>query len=36
MIFGRVVSGTCTTHVKKKKLEDMGFHVHLFDANYPE
>lgn len=32
----RVVSGTCTTHVKKKKLEDMGFHVHLFDANHPE
>ncbi|CAJ2675643.1 unnamed protein product [Trifolium pratense] len=33
---GWVVSGTCTTHVKKKKLEDMGFHVHLFDANYPD
>ncbi|XP_058725328.1 uncharacterized protein LOC131596626 isoform X2 [Vicia villosa] len=32
----RVVSGTCTTHVKKKKLEDMGFHVHLFDANHPD
>lgn len=30
------VSGTCTTHVKKKKLEDMGFHVHLFDANHPD
>ncbi|XP_027189682.1 uncharacterized protein [Cicer arietinum] len=33
---GWVVSGTCTTHVKKKKLEDLGFHVHLFDANHPD
>ncbi|XP_057423025.1 uncharacterized protein LOC130716970 [Lotus japonicus] len=33
---GWVVSGTCTNHVKKKQLEDMGFHVHLFDANYPD
>ncbi|KAL5072060.1 hypothetical protein RYX36_022947 [Vicia faba] len=33
---GWVVSGTCTTLVKKKKLEDMGFHVHLFDANHPD
>ncbi|XP_050885916.1 uncharacterized protein LOC127091340 isoform X2 [Lathyrus oleraceus] len=32
----RVVSGTCTTYVKKKKLEDMGFHVQLFDANQPD
>jgi len=36
VVFDRVVSGTCTTLVKKKKLEDMGFHVHLFDANHPE
>ncbi|XP_050885918.1 uncharacterized protein LOC127091340 isoform X4 [Lathyrus oleraceus] len=33
---GWVVSGTCTTYVKKKKLEDMGFHVQLFDANQPD
>ncbi|KAL2973831.1 hypothetical protein AAZX31_14G069500 [Glycine max] len=33
---GWVVSGTCTAHVKKKQLQDMGFHVHLFDANHPE
>ncbi|KAK2452355.1 hypothetical protein QL285_000155 [Trifolium repens] len=33
---GWIVSGTCTTHVKKKKLEDMGFRVHLFYANYPD
>ncbi|KAL5126857.1 Protein YeeZ [Glycine soja] len=36
MIIGRVVSGTCTAHVKKKQLQDMGFHVHLFDANHPD
>lgn len=36
MIIGRVVSGTCTTHVKKQQLQNMGFHVHLFDANHPE
>lgn len=36
MIIGRVVSGTCTTHVKKQQLQEMGFHVHLFDANHPE
>ncbi|KAK7280693.1 hypothetical protein RJT34_25760 [Clitoria ternatea] len=33
---GWVVSGTCTNHVKKQQLEDMGFHVHLFDANHPD
>ncbi|KAG4944701.1 hypothetical protein JHK85_049347 [Glycine max] len=33
---GWVVSGTCTTHVKKKELQEMGFNVHLFDANHPE
>ncbi|XP_057718486.1 uncharacterized protein LOC130933016 isoform X1 [Arachis stenosperma] len=33
---GWVVSGTCTSHVKKKKLEGMGFQVCLFDANYPQ
>ncbi|XP_027333404.1 uncharacterized protein LOC113848199 [Abrus precatorius] len=33
---GWVVSGTCTTHVKKQQLQDMGFHVHLFDANHPD
>ncbi|KAL2574959.1 hypothetical protein AAZV13_17G220300 [Glycine max] len=36
MIIGRVVSGTCTTHVKKKELQEMGFNVHLFDANHPD
>ncbi|XP_061356313.1 uncharacterized protein LOC133300745 isoform X2 [Gastrolobium bilobum] len=33
---GWVVSGTCRTLVKKKQLQDMGFRVHLFDANHPE
>ncbi|BAT82828.1 hypothetical protein VIGAN_03289700 [Vigna angularis var. angularis] len=33
---GWVVSGTCTTHVKKQQLQNMGFHVHLFDANNPD
>ncbi|KAG4931739.1 hypothetical protein AAZX31_17G239900 [Glycine max] len=33
---GWVVSGTCTTHVKKKELQEMGFNVHLFDANHPD
>ncbi|MED6197885.1 hypothetical protein PIB30_061064 [Stylosanthes scabra] len=33
---GWVVSGTCTSNVKKKQLEEMGFQVHLFDANYPQ
>ncbi|XP_020238307.1 uncharacterized protein LOC109817471 [Cajanus cajan] len=33
---GWIVSGTCTTHVKKKQLQDTGFHVHLFDANHPD
>ncbi|KAL9330490.1 hypothetical protein ACSQ67_000100 [Phaseolus vulgaris] len=33
---GWVVSGTCTTHVKKQQLQEMGFHVHLFDANHPD
>ncbi|KAK7383004.1 hypothetical protein VNO78_28669 [Psophocarpus tetragonolobus] len=32
---GWVVSGTCTSHAKKKQLQDMGFHVQLFDANHP-
>ncbi|GJW61544.1 hypothetical protein Tco_0110879, partial [Tanacetum coccineum] len=27
------VSGTCTSIAKKEKLKDMGFDVHLFDAN---
>ncbi|KAI4336847.1 hypothetical protein L6164_015326 [Bauhinia variegata] len=27
------VSGTCTSHMKKKKLEDKGFRVYLFDAD---
>ncbi|KAF7817598.1 Protein yeeZ [Senna tora] len=33
---GWVVSGTCTSHVKKKKLEEKGFHIYQFDANEPE
>ncbi|XP_059634060.1 uncharacterized protein LOC132276589 [Cornus florida] len=33
---GWVVSGTCTDIVKKKKLEEMGFNVFVFDANKPE
>ncbi|XP_059460756.1 uncharacterized protein LOC132189928 [Corylus avellana] len=33
---GWVVSGTCTSMVKKKKLEEMGFDAYLFDANEPE
>ncbi|KAE9588364.1 putative NAD(P)-binding domain-containing protein [Lupinus albus] len=33
---GWSVSGTCTNHVKKKQLEDIGFHVHLFNANHPQ
>lgn len=30
------VSGTCTSVVKKKKLQDMGFDAYHFDANEPE
>ncbi|KAM7516614.1 hypothetical protein LguiA_006197 [Lonicera macranthoides] len=30
------VSGTCTSITKKKKLEEMGFLVHVFDAIEPE
>ncbi|XP_024030304.1 uncharacterized protein LOC21404752 isoform X1 [Morus notabilis] len=30
------VSGTCTSIVKKKKLEDKGFDAYHFDANEPE
>ncbi|KAJ7966796.1 putative NAD dependent epimerase/dehydratase [Quillaja saponaria] len=33
---GWAVSGTCTSHLKKKKLEEMGFDVYLFDAKEPE
>ncbi|XP_052188885.1 uncharacterized protein LOC127799165 isoform X1 [Diospyros lotus] len=33
---GWTVCGSCTNHVKKKKFEEMGFDVHLFDANEPE
>ncbi|KAL2318789.1 hypothetical protein Fmac_032665 [Flemingia macrophylla] len=33
---GWVVSGTCTTSLRKKQLQDTGFHVHLFDANHPD
>uniref|UniRef100_A0A5B7BPM1 Putative dTDP-D-glucose 4,6-dehydratase n=1 Tax=Davidia involucrata TaxID=16924 RepID=A0A5B7BPM1_DAVIN len=33
---GWVVSGTCTSIMKKKKLEEMGFNVYVFDANEPE
>ncbi len=32
----RVVSGTCTSIMKKKKLEEKGFDIYLFDANEPE
>ncbi|KAJ4965114.1 hypothetical protein NE237_016963 [Protea cynaroides] len=30
---GWEVSGTCTSAIKKKKLEDMGFDVHLFSSD---
>ncbi|MCD7448842.1 hypothetical protein HAX54_046935 [Datura stramonium] len=30
------VTGTCTSTARKKKLEDMGFHAHIFDANEPQ
>ncbi|KAK9271184.1 hypothetical protein L1049_026774 [Liquidambar formosana] len=33
---GWVVSGTCTSIMKKKKLEEMGLDACLFDANEPE
>ncbi|KAK6939428.1 hypothetical protein RJ641_028959 [Dillenia turbinata] len=33
---GWTVSGTCTSIVKKKKLEEMGLNVYQFDANDPE
>ncbi|KAL5557978.1 hypothetical protein UlMin_034189 [Ulmus minor] len=33
---GWIVSGTCTSITKKKKLEDRGFRVYNFDANEPE
>uniref|UniRef100_A0A2N9IK42 NAD-dependent epimerase/dehydratase domain-containing protein n=2 Tax=rosids TaxID=71275 RepID=A0A2N9IK42_FAGSY len=33
---GWVVSGTCTSIMKKKKLEEKGFDIYLFDANEPE
>ncbi|XP_054817435.1 uncharacterized protein LOC129317110 isoform X2 [Prosopis cineraria] len=33
---GWVVSGTCTSHMKKKKLEDRGFHIYQFDALEPD
>ncbi|CBI19752.3 uncharacterized protein LOC100247218 [Vitis vinifera] len=33
---GWVVSGTCTSAFKKKKLEERGFNIYLFDANEPE
>ncbi|KAJ0704159.1 putative NAD(P)-binding domain superfamily [Helianthus annuus] len=33
---GWVVSGTCTSAVKKEKLKKLGLDVHVFDANHPE
>ncbi|KAI9118277.1 hypothetical protein K1719_010609 [Acacia pycnantha] len=33
---GWTVSGTCTSHMKKKKLEDRGFHIYHLDALEPE
>ncbi|XP_044509885.1 protein YeeZ isoform X2 [Mangifera indica] len=33
---GWVVSGTCTTDIKKEKLQERGFDVFLFNANKPE
>ncbi|XP_060193153.1 uncharacterized protein LOC132622557 isoform X1 [Lycium barbarum] len=32
---GWEVTGTCTGTSRKKKLEEMGFHSHIFDANEP-
>nr|POE50551.1 protein yeez [Quercus suber] len=33
---GWAVSGTCTSIMKKKQLEEKGFDIYLFDANQPE
>ncbi|XP_065848142.1 uncharacterized protein [Euphorbia lathyris] len=33
---GWIVSGTCTSTVKKKELEERGFDICLFDANDPQ
>lgn len=33
---GWIVSGTCTSAAKKKKLEEMGFTLHIFNSNEPE
>ncbi|CAL5384880.1 unnamed protein product [Camellia sinensis] len=33
---GWAVSGSCTSLLKKKKLEEMGFDIYLFNANEPE
>ncbi|KAJ0085413.1 hypothetical protein Patl1_09204 [Pistacia atlantica] len=33
---GWVVSGTCTTDMKKEELQERGFDVYLFNANEPE
>ncbi|KAJ8567194.1 hypothetical protein K7X08_019402 [Anisodus acutangulus] len=30
------MDGTCTSTARKKKLEEMGFHAHIFDANEPQ
>lgn len=32
----RAVTGTCTSVERKKELENIGFEVHLFNANEPE
>lgn len=32
----RVLSGTCTSAFKLKKLKEEGFNIYLFDANEPE
>ncbi|KAJ8546095.1 hypothetical protein K7X08_018678 [Anisodus acutangulus] len=33
---GWEVTGTCTSTSRKKKLEEIGFHAHIFDANEPQ
>ncbi|XP_009774248.1 uncharacterized protein LOC107781961 [Nicotiana tabacum] len=33
---GWEVTGSCTTTARKQKLEEMGFHAHIFDANEPQ